>query len=98
MSYISPLPPRIDSEELLDDFMSAPSPDLVRDLEMLDGDILILGVGGRREEDGPAVGIITPQRIARHLAEGVRARPTRADPVTAVGPPGPLDTGGQRGS
>ncbi|MFN8512279.1 MAG: site-2 protease family protein [Thermomicrobiales bacterium] len=59
---------------------------------------LILGVGGRREEDGPAVGIITPQRIARHLAEGVRARPSRADPVTAVGPPGPLDTGGQRGS
>jgi Zn-dependent protease len=58
---------------------------------------IILGVGGRREEDGPAVGVITPRRIVRHLAEGVRARPQRRDPVTAVGPPGPLDTGGQRG-
>jgi Zn-dependent protease len=59
---------------------------------------LILGVGGRREEDGPAVGIITPQRILRHLAEGMRTRSPRADPVTAVGPPGPLDTKGQRGN
>jgi hypothetical protein len=59
---------------------------------------LILGVGGRREEDGPAVGIVTPRRIVRHLTEAMRARPQRADPVTAVGPPEPLDTGGQRGS
>lgn len=58
---------------------------------------LILGTGGRREEDGPAVGVITPHRIARHLAEGVRHRPRAADPVTAVGPPGPLDAGPQRG-
>ena len=58
---------------------------------------LILGIGGRREEDGPAVGIITPQRIVRYLAAGVRARPRSADPVTAVEPTGPLDTGTQRG-
>jgi len=56
---------------------------------------LILSVGGRREEDGPAVGIITPRRVLRHLAEGVRARPA-GDPVTAVGPQGPLDPGKQR--
>jgi Zn-dependent protease len=49
---------------------------------------LILGIGGRRAEDGPAVGIITPRRIVRHLSEGMRARPSRVDPVTAVGPPG----------
>ena len=55
---------------------------------------LILGVGGRREEDGPAVGIITPRRIVRYLAEGVRARPA-GDPVTAVGPPTPLDPSNQ---
>lgn len=56
---------------------------------------LILSVGGRREEDGPAVGIITPRRVLRYLAEGVRARPA-GDPVTAVGPQGPLDPGKQR--
>lgn len=52
---------------------------------------LILGVGGRREEDGPAVGIITPRRVLRHLAEGARARPADAGPVTAVAPPEALD-------
>ncbi len=51
---------------------------------------LILGVGGRREEDGPAVGIITPRRVVRFLAEGARAHST-ADPVTAVGTQGPQD-------
>lgn len=59
---------------------------------------LVLGIGGRREEDGPAVGIITPQRIVRYLAEGVRTRrPRPTDPVTAVEPAGPLGTGTQRG-
>jgi Zn-dependent protease len=57
---------------------------------------LILGVGGRREEDGPAVGIITPRRIMRHLAEGMRSRLPPAEPVTAVGAPETVDAGGQR--
>ena len=57
---------------------------------------VLLGVGGRREEDGPAVGIITPQRIMRHLAEGMRTRLPLADPVTAVGTPETADAGGQR--
>lgn len=64
MSYISPLPSHIDSEELLDDFMSSPSPELVRDLEMLGGDILILGVGGKM---GP-----TLARMAKRAAPAKR--------------------------
>lgn len=57
---------------------------------------LIPSVGGRREEDGPAVGIITPRRIMRHLSEGMRTRLPPADPVTSVGTPETADAGGQR--
>src|SRR5882724_4404793 len=58
------LPPRITSEEMLDDVMTTPSPALVRDLEAVDGDILILGVGGKM---GP-----TLARMARRAAPGKR--------------------------
>ncbi|MBL8583860.1 MAG: NAD(P)-dependent oxidoreductase [Rhizobiaceae bacterium] len=60
MSHVSPIPSRIDSEEMLDDFMSAPPPELLHDLAALDGDILILGVGGKM---GP-----TLARMARRAA------------------------------
>jgi nucleoside-diphosphate-sugar epimerase len=41
------LPTRIDSEAQLDDLLSTPTPGVVETLGRLDGDILILGVGGK---------------------------------------------------
>lgn len=64
MSTFDPLPPRFENETLLDDFMSSPSPELVRDLERVPGDILILGVGGKM---GP-----TLARMAKRAAPSKR--------------------------
>lgn len=66
---------------------------LVQLAEARHGYALILGVGGRREEDGPAVGIITPQRVARYLSEGIRLRPRMGEPVTTVEAAPPLGSG-----
>ena len=41
------LPDRFDSVATLEDFMSAPPPELVAELKALKGDILVLGVGGK---------------------------------------------------
>ncbi len=54
------LPPRFDSVEALEDFMTMPSPALVADLKTLQGDILVLGVGGKM---GP-----TLARLAKRAA------------------------------
>jgi nucleoside-diphosphate-sugar epimerase len=54
------LPQAITSEEMLDDVMTTPSEALIHDLEAVDGDILILGVGGKM---GP-----TLARMARRAA------------------------------
>jgi nucleoside-diphosphate-sugar epimerase len=51
----------IDSEEQLDDMLSAPTPALCEAIARLDGDILILGVGGKM---GP-----TLARLARRAAD-----------------------------
>src|SRR5690349_10850329 len=64
MSIIDPLPRSFASETLLDDFMSSPSPELVRDLEQVPGDIMILGVGGKM---GP-----TLARMAKRAAPSKR--------------------------
>ncbi len=40
-------PDRIEDVEQLEDVMSRPSAALVAELERLDGDLLILGVGGK---------------------------------------------------
>src|SRR4026209_1349325 len=47
MSNSTLLPQSITSEEMLDEVMTTPSEALIRDLEAVDGDILILGVGGK---------------------------------------------------
>lgn len=57
-------PPRFDDVEALEDFMTTPTPDVVRDLAQLDGDIAILGVGGKI---GP-----TLARLARRAAPDKR--------------------------
>jgi len=64
MSIIPMIPQSIESESQLDDFMSTPSPELVRDLEGLSGDIMILGVGGKM---GP-----TLARMAKRAAPSKR--------------------------
>lgn len=64
MSIITPLPTSIENEALLDDFMSSPSPELIRDLEGVPGDIMILGVGGKM---GP-----TLARMAKRAAPSKR--------------------------
>lgn len=60
-----PFPERFDSEAALEDYLATPSRDLVRDLAGVDGDLMILGAGGKM---GP-----TLARLARNaLAESRR--------------------------
>lgn len=47
---------------------------------------LILGGGAPQERGATAIGIVTPTRIMRHLARGIRRRRDPSDPVTDVGP------------
>jgi nucleoside-diphosphate-sugar epimerase len=58
------LPSHFDDVEALEDFMTDPSPRLVDDLARIDGDILVLGVGGKM---GP-----TLARMAKRAAPGKR--------------------------
>jgi nucleoside-diphosphate-sugar epimerase len=53
-----PFPERFDNEQALEDYLAVPSRDLVRDLARIDGDLMILGVGGKM---GP-----TLARLARN--------------------------------
>jgi nucleoside-diphosphate-sugar epimerase len=61
---MSALPTHFDDVEALEDFMTEPSPALVADLARVDGDILVLGVGGKM---GP-----TLARMAKRAAPGKR--------------------------
>jgi nucleoside-diphosphate-sugar epimerase len=58
------LPARFENVEVLEDFMTTPSPALVADLARTPGDIIILGVGGKM---GP-----TLARLAKRAAPGKR--------------------------
>ncbi len=58
------LPPRFDNLEHLEDVMSEPSMALIQDLARVEGDIMVLGVGGKM---GP-----TLARMARRAAPGKR--------------------------
>ena len=57
-----PLPERFEDVAALEDFMTAPSPALAADLARLDGDLMVLGVGGKM---GP-----TLARMAKRAAPG----------------------------
>jgi len=61
---MSALPTRFASVEALEDFMTEPTPALVADLARVEGDILVLGVGGKM---GP-----TLARLAKRAAPGKR--------------------------
>jgi nucleoside-diphosphate-sugar epimerase len=56
----APLPSRFDGPDELDDFLTRPTPALAADLAAIDGDIMVLGVGGKM---GP-----TLARLARNAA------------------------------
>jgi nucleoside-diphosphate-sugar epimerase len=60
----APLPSRFGSAEELDDFLTRPSRALAADLAAIDGDIIVLGVGGKM---GP-----TLARLARNAAPDKR--------------------------
>jgi nucleoside-diphosphate-sugar epimerase len=59
-----PLPERFSGVAELEEFMTAPSPELARDLAALSGDLVVLGVGGKM---GP-----TLARLARRAAPAKR--------------------------
>ena len=58
----TPLPAAFDDEAHLEEVMTRPSPALVQDLAALDGDLLVLGVGGKM---GPTLARMA-QRAAPH--------------------------------
>ena len=60
----APLPSRFDGPDDLDDFLTRPSKALAADLTAIDGDIMVLGVGGKM---GP-----TLARLARNAARDKR--------------------------
>ncbi len=59
-----PVPESFADEQALEDYLATPSRDLIRDLAHLDGDLLVLGVGGKM---GP-----TLARLARNAMPGRR--------------------------
>lgn len=61
---MNPLPTRFADVDALEDFMTTPSPALVADLARLDGDLIVLGVGGKM---GP-----TLARLAKRAMPGRR--------------------------
>jgi len=62
------LPERFESVEALEDFMSAPSPALVADLERAPGDLVVLGVGGKM---GPTLARMAKRAVPHRRVIGV---------------------------
>lgn len=54
------MPSRFDTEEALEEFLSRPTPEVVEALRELEGDIMILGVGGKM---GPTLAMLTQRAI-----------------------------------
>jgi nucleoside-diphosphate-sugar epimerase len=57
-----PFPERFETEAALEDYLATPSRALVRDLAALDGDLMILGVGGKM---GPTLARLARNAIAK---------------------------------
>jgi hypothetical protein len=73
-----PVPERFENEEQLEDYLATPTRDLARDLARVDGDLLVLGVGGKM---GPSLARLarnampanrTVTAVARFSEPGVR--------------------------
>src|SRR5664279_544259 len=58
-----PLPERFDSEPALDDYLATPSRELVLDMAKLNGDVLILGAGGKM---GPSLSRLARNALPKH--------------------------------
>jgi nucleoside-diphosphate-sugar epimerase len=80
-----PFPDRFDTEAALEDYLATPSRDLVRDMAAVDGDLMILGVGGKM---GPT--------LAR-LARNAMARSRRVIAVARFSEPGVRESLQQHG-
>ena len=90
MSTPATLPDRIENEEHLEDLMSEPTLELVEDLKQVDGDTMVLGVGGKvgptlarmakRAAPGKRVGVV-PTAAARRGRGGRRSRRDRKSVV-----------------
>lgn len=73
------MPDRFEDVKALEDFMTTPTPALVRDLESLSGDIMVLGVGGKM---GPTLARMAKRAapnkrvigVARFSEKGLRER------------------------
>ena len=58
-----PLPEHFDGEQALDDYLATPSRQLASDMAKLDGDVLILGAGGKM---GPSLARLARNALPRH--------------------------------
>ena len=67
------LPERIDSVEQLEDLLSEPTPAVIKTMARLDGDVLILGIGGKM---GP-----TLARMAHRGSEVPKTAPRSPTPA-----------------
>ncbi len=84
------LPARFETVEALEEFMTRPSPALVQDLGALDGDIMVLGVGGKM---GPTLARLAKRAapakrvigVARFSEPGLRAELDAAGVETLAG-------------
>lgn len=57
-----PIPERFESEQALEEYLAIPSRDLVRDMERTEGDLIILGVGGKM---GPTLARLARNALAK---------------------------------
>ena len=69
------LPARFETVEALEDFMTAPGAELVRDLAAVPGDIMLLGVGGKM---GPTLARLAKRADPRAASSAWPASPSRA--------------------
>jgi hypothetical protein len=64
----APLPSRFDGPDELDDFLTRPTPALAADLAAIDGDIMVLGVGGKM---GPTLARLARNAVPERRVIGV---------------------------
>ena len=78
------LPKRFESVEALEDFMTAPGPELVRDLAAVPGDIMLLGVGGKM---GPTLARLAKRADPKRRIIGVArfSEPRLRESLTKAG-------------
>ena len=77
-------PKRFDTVEALEDFMTAPGPELVRDLATVPGDIMLLGVGGKM---GPTLARLAKRADPKRRVIGVArfSEPGMRESLNAAG-------------